>query len=240
MGRRKWLTVLAILLLIAGVCVLLYPRFVAKTYETKTAKLKQDFVARVKLPEERDNAETPGEPMENPDYCELYALLKAENERLFDTGQVGLSDAFSYEQAVVDLSAHGILENCIGFIALPGIGVELPIYLGANTENMKKGAVHLTQTSYPIGGENTNCVIAAHRGRTAPLFRNIDKLQYGEEVILTTFCEVLRYRVVGWKIIQPHEIDEILIQPGRDMLTLVSCHPLGSSAQRYVVFCERG
>lgn len=225
------------LLLAAGVCVLLYPRLAAKAYEIKTEQLKRDFVTRANLPGK--SGRTPGQPGVNPEFEALYALMREENGRLFDTGQTGLCDAFSYEQPAVDLSAYGIRDNCVGFIELPAIAVEMPIYLGASADNMKKGAVHLTQTSYPVGGENTNCVIAAHRGRATPMFRNIDRLRYGDEVILTTFREVLRYRVVSWKIIQPNEIDEILIQPGRDMLTLVSCHPLGSNAQRYVLYCER-
>ena len=225
MGRGSWLTIAALLVLLAGVCVLLYPRAKDFLYDRQTADLKREF-------------------LQNPDdnYDALYEYLKAENERLFETGQHDLIDAFSYEQPAVDLSAYGIKDNIIGFVSLPTINIELPIYLGANKANMMKGAVHLTETSYPIGGPDTNSVIAAHRGQTVRQFREIHKIQVGDEIIVTNFRETLRYRAVEIKIIWPWETNEILIQPGRDLISLFSCHPLGDDTprnQRYLVVCER-
>jgi len=197
-------------------------------YENEIADLKSDFL---------DEAEDP--PKSLYDFDLLYKYLKAENKKLYETGQDSLTDAFSYEQPAVDLSDYGIKDNCIGFISLPSIEMELPIYLGANEENMMKGAVHLTQTSYPIGGVNTNSVIAAHRGTTKVMFRNIHNIQIGDQVIITNFREVLNYRAAEIKIILPNDIQELLIREGRDMVTLISCNPLGENYQRYVVFCER-
>jgi LPXTG-site transpeptidase (sortase) family protein len=65
-------------------------------------------------------------------------------------------------------------------------------------------------------------------------------LSIGDEVVITNLWERLRYRVVGTKIIEPHEIENILIQPGRDMVTLLTCHPYASGGkQRYLVYCQR-
>ena len=229
MGRRRpWLTVTALLVLLAGVCVLLFPRAKDFVYDRETANLKKEFLEKMQDPEN--------------DYGALYAFLKAENERLFETGQKDLIDAFSYEQPTIDLSEYGIEDDIIGFISLPTINIELPIYLGANKINMMKGAVHLTETSYPIGGPNTNSVIAAHRGQTVRQFREIHKIQIGDEVIVTNFRETLTYRAVQIKIIWPYETAAILIQPGRELLSLFSCHPLGDDTprnQRYLVVCER-
>ena len=123
---------------------------------------------------------------------------------------------------------------------LPKMDIELPILLGANEENMSSGAVHLTGTSYPIGGVNTNCVIAAHRGysRTA-MFRDIEALEVGDKIYIENFREKLIYQVTELRIIEPTDIDKLLIQEGKDMVTLVTCHPYGYNYQRYVVFCER-
>ena len=220
------MTFAALLVLLAGLSVLFYPQLHDLFYRRQIADVKKDFM--------QDK-----EPGGNPNYDALYELLKAENERLYATGQSNLVDAFSYEQPAVDLSEYGIRDNCIGFINIPCIKIELPIYLGANTENMLKGAVHLTETSYPIGTENSNCVIAAHRGRSVRQFRTIDKIQIGDEITITNFRETLRYRAAEIKIIYPMDIEEILIQPGRDLITLFSCHPLGNNYQRYVVYCER-
>ena len=106
---------------------------------------------------------------------------------------------------------------------------------------MADGAAQLCQTSLRIGGENTNCVIAGHRGwRGASYFRYIEKLRIGDEVRITNLWETLHYRVVDIQIIAPYEVERILIQEGRDLITLLTCHPYASGGkQRYLVFCER-
>ena len=106
---------------------------------------------------------------------------------------------------------------------------------------MAKGAAVLSQTSMPIGGESTNCVIAGHRGyRGSPYFRNIQRLQVGSAVYVTNPWETLEYTVTGFDIIQPSDLDAILIQPGKDMVTLLTCHPYASRGEyRYVVYCQR-
>ena len=231
-GQRIMLCV-AVILLISGLCVLFYPTVVNLAYQSEVSKIKEDFLKNI--------ARQEGESQTLPDtqFDRLYAFLQEENRKLFENGQSGLTDAFSYEQPAVDFSEYGLTDNCIGFISIPRIGQELPIYLGASRANMKKGAVHLTQTSYPIGGGNTNCVIAAHRGGTQTMFRNIHKIQIGDRITITNFRETLTYQAVEIKIIKPNEIDQILIQEGRDLLTLISCNPLGYNYQRYVLYCER-
>ena len=241
--RRKIVFVIGIILLIAGVGVFLFPTVQQFFYEGETVGLKEGFLRRtgVRLPEEE--GEKDGQEMISPEvdlaYGELYALLQQKNRELYETGQQGLKDAFSYEHPDMDFSEYGLVDNCIGFIQLPTIDMELPLYLGANTANMKKGAVHLTQTSYPVGGDNTNCVIAAHRGTSLVMFRNIHLLEIGDEITILNFRESLLYEVVEIAIIKPSEIGKILIQEGRDLVTLISCNPLGANYQRYVVYCER-
>ena len=99
----------------------------------------------------------------------------------------------------------------------------------------------LGNTSAPIGGMSTNCVVAGHRGwYGADYFRHIDRLQAGDTVTITSLWETLTYAVVDMKIIQPDQVDKIKIQPGRDLLTLITCHPYASGGrQRLVVYCER-
>ncbi len=170
----------------------------------------------------------------------LYRELIRHNEALYQTGQSAFVEPFSYEQPEVDLSSNGLENNVIEFISIEKMDIRLPILLGANEENMKKGAAHLTNTSYPVGGGNTNCVLAAHRGysRTA-MFRDIELLEPGDKVVIENFRERLTYRVEETKVIDPEEIDEVLIQEGKDMVTLITCHPYGENRQRYVVYCTR-
>ena len=212
-----------------GACMLLYPLITNLLYKDKVAAQKAEFLERVS--QGTEGAEGP--------YEELYRLLKSKNISLYETGQDRLVDVFSYETAGVDLSEYGIEDNCIGFVEIPAINIEMPVYLGANQENMSKGAVHMTQTSYPIGGENTNAVIAAHRGGVEQMLRNIHRIQIGDEVVLTNFRERLVYRAAEIRIISPSDIDKVMIQDGRDLITLLSCNPIGRNYQRYVLHCER-
>ena len=115
----------------------------------------------------------------------------------------------------------------------------MPVYLGASDTHLAAGAAVLGNTSAPIGGANTNCVIAGHRGwRGADYFRHIDRLQVGDTVTLTNLWKTLTYTVADIQIIQPHEVEKIKIQSNRDLLTLLTCHPYASGGrQRYVVYC---
>lgn len=224
------------LLLIAGVTVFFYPYVRTFFYQRQVQRLKEEFD---QTKDEPSAPEEPGSPEAGIDYTALYEFMKAENLRLFQEGQGSLSGALSYEQPQADISRYGLKENRIGFISLPRIEVELPLYLGASERQMNQGAVHLTGTSYPIGGENTNAVIAAHRGASIPMFREIHKLRKGDLVYIENFRETLTYEVAETRIIQPTQKEAVLIQEGRDLITLVSCHPLGKNTQRYVVYCER-
>ena len=224
----KLISVLGILLILIGVGIFCYPKLTAFLYEQRVEEQKSDFV-------EHTSGEAPSVKVE-----ELYQELLRRNQELYTERQKDLKDPFSYEQPDIDLSQYGLTDDIIGFVKIPKMEIELPIYLGANTSNMKKGAVHLTQTSYPIGGENSNSIIAAHRGYyKAPMFRNIHLLEPGDQVYIENFKETLTYEVIEIRIIEPDEIDQLLIQEGRDLVTLVSCHPLRGNSQRYVVFCER-
>lgn len=231
MSERKkfpWLLVLALLLLAAGAGVLLYPRWTALQYRGEVDRLQDSFEEAVTVPQEES-------PLDR-----LYEELQRRNQELFDTRQADLTDPFAYEQTAVSLEEYGLEDNIIGFLRIPAIDLELPILLGASKENLELGAAHLTQTSYPIGGNNTNCVLAAHRGYyKAPMLREVEQLEIGDRVEVENFRETLTYTVCETRIIEPTDIDQLLIQPDRDLLTLVTCHPLGSNAQRYVVFCER-
>lgn len=232
---RIILYLLAGVLFLSGLVVLMYPKFTDYQYRREVAETKQIFMQHV------ESSSDDGEESESDNLTEkLYQELVRRNTELYEEHQKDLKDPFSYQQPDIDLSQYGISDNIIGFLKIDRMGIELPIYLGANQKNMAKGAVHLTETSYPVGGDNTNCVIAAHRGysRTA-MFRDIEELQIGDEIEIQNFREKLIYKVVEIRVISPTDINELLIQPGRDLVTLITCHPYRHNYQRYVVFCER-
>lgn len=170
----------------------------------------------------------------------LYQQMVLYNGRLYKSGQEQLVDAFSYETVDFSLKEFGFAEEMAASLSIPRLDLELPVYLGADKENLRLGAAHLTQTSLPVGGVNTNAVIAAHRGMSgAKMFRHIDQLEIGDMIYVTNFRETLTYQVAEISIIKPDEINRILIQPGRDLVTLISCNPYGYNYERYVVYGER-
>lgn len=229
--RPRGLLAAAVMLLAAGAGVLLYPRWTAWQYARAVAGQHAEFDART---------ETPADTAADDPLDRLYRELQRRNRELYETSQAGLRDPFSYEEAGISLAEYGLEDGVIGFVQIPALDLELPVLLGANEENLKLGAAHLTQTSYPIGGENTNCVLAAHRGYyKAPMLREVERLQAGDTVYLQNFRETLTYTVEELRIIDPTDVQALLIQPGRDLLTLVTCHPLGGNSQRYVVYCVR-
>lgn len=237
-GRRKEkkslqvrrVRILACVLFAAGAGVFVFPHISQWLYDRNARAEAEEFVQRRKdLSEEKE-----------PFLPELYERMQEYNKDLYENGQTGFRDAWSYQTPSFDLTEWGLPDNMVGYIDIPKMEVTLPLYLGANEENMTKGAVHLSQTSLPIGGENTNCVIAAHRGYSkAAMFRDIEKLEIGDEIRVTNLWETLTYQVAETKVILPEETEEVLIQEGRDLVTLITCHPYRHNYQRYVVYCER-
>lgn len=224
---RKTSFILAALLAVAGVCVMLWPVVTGNRLKSSAATAVQEFLAERDSPEQQ--------------YPELLAALQAYNQRIYNEKQFGLVDLEACEEPAADLTAYGIEDEIIGILEIPAMELTMPVYLGASDAHLATGAAVLGNTSAPIGGDNTNCVIAGHRGwRGADYFRHIDRLQVGDTVQVTSLWETLTYTVADIQIIQPHEVDKIKIQQGRDLLTLLTCHPYaGGGRQRYVVYCER-
>ena len=241
MGRliAKILAWLAILL---GLALLIQPTAAQWWTSTRNAKTAAQFAARAEAQPtapaaEETTAETP-EPERA--YPELYAAMQDYNAEIYAGGQSGLTDPFAYEEAPLDLAAYGYDDDVLAVLWIPRLNLELPVYLGASRENLAKGAALLGQTSMPLGGENTNTVIAAHRGYYgAEMLRNVQQIQIGDKITMTTPWDTLVYRVCELKIIQPDDINAVLIQPGRDLLTLTTCHPYTQNTQRYLVIAER-
>ena len=224
---RKMPFVLAALLAVVGICVMLWPVFTGHRLQANTDAAVQEFLTERDKPEQQ--------------YPELLAALQEYNRQLYAEKQCNLTDLEACEESAADLTAYGIGDEIIGVLEITAMELTMPVYLGASDAHLAAGAAVLGNTSAPIGGDNTNSVFAGHRGwRGADYFRHIDRLQAGDTVQVTNLWETLTYTVADIQIIQPHEVDKIKIQQGRDLLTLLTCHPYASGGkQRYVVYCER-
>ena len=241
MGKRLQKVLLALLLLL-GLSVFCFPY-------AQGLLLKREMESTVQtFQEQKETQPTTSvvisdstEASKQRQYPDLWADMTAYNDTIFAQGQSGLSCKLDYQQPSFRLADYGLKEEVFGVITIPAMELEMPIYLGATEQHMADGAAHLSQTSLPIGGANTNSVIAGHRGYNgAPYFRYVPELQIGDSVNITNLWGTLHYRVVETKIIQPNDIDAIRIQPGRDLITLLTCHPYASGGkQRFLVICER-
>ena len=223
---RKTSLLLAALLAVAGIYVMLWPVLTGHRLQADTDATVQSFLEERK-PEQQ--------------YPELLAALQEYNRQLYAEKQRNLTDLEACEEPAADLTTYGIEDEIIGVLEIPAMELTMPVYLGASDAHLAAGAAVLGNTSAPIGGDNTNCVIAGHRGwRGADYFRHIDKLAVGDTVRLTNLWETLTYTVADIQIIQPHQIERIKIQSNRDLLTLLTCHPYASGGrERYVVYCEK-
>lgn len=242
-GKLRGLLITVMLLVfLAGLASILYPYIWGATVDSSIASTAKDFL-------ERDEPELPTttviidsiEPEKVKPYPELWEDMVRYNQSIAAQGQSGLSCAYDYQKASFRLVDYGLPDEIFGVLSIPAIDLEMPIYLGATEQHMADGAAHLSQTSLPIGGMDTNCVIAGHRGYGgASYFRYLDRLHVGDRVSITNLWETLTYRVCEIRVIDPSDVEEILIQPGRELLTLLTCHPYASGGrQRYVVYCER-
>ena len=171
---------------------------------------------------------------------ELLQQAQHYNLNLFQHVQ-SITDAWSGTQDTTMFPA--LSTQAFGAIEIPDMGVFMPLYLGATDQNLNQGAAVLANTSIPIGGRNTNSVIAGHRGwYGSRYFQDIQRLHVGSLIYLHNPWGTLTYRAVGMSIIDPYDVDAIKIQPDKDMITLLTCHPVTlthGGAFRYLVFCER-
>lgn len=136
------------------------------------------------------------------------------------------------------LNADGV--GIMARLRMPDAGVDLPVYHGTADDTLLKGAGHLEGSHLPVGGPSTRSVITAHRGlANATMFSRLDEIEPGDRFTLETFGEVLTYEVRTTVVIEPHETDSLRAEEGRDLVTLITCTPLGINTHRIVVTGER-
>ena len=241
--KRKIISIIAILIFLVGVGFFIYP-YVMDSYAKYQNKkvmdcFKKDLARMKKTMKEEADLPDGAISEESSNLRRLYKDMQEYNQKIVQEGQEGLHDPFAYETPAFDLRDYGFENNVIGIINIEKMDVSMPLYLGASKENMKMGAVVLGQTSMPIGEKPANMVIAAHRGyRGIKMFRDIQNMENGDVIQIITPFSTLDYKVTEIKIILPDDIDEILIQEGKNLVTLMTCHPYTKNTHRYLVVAE--
>ena len=166
-----------------------------------------------------------------------YAAFREKDERLTDDlkkynedvtkGDANIIDPFSNEDYKGYYDIKGIdKEEVFAYLIIPKLDMKKPIYLDATYKHLDLGVAQVEGTSLPLGGKSTRSVIAGHRGWWGDLmFYNVEKLEAGDDIFIDGRSGLLKYKVTGQEIIDPSDWEKILPIEGRDMVTLLTCHP---------------
>ena len=178
------------------------------------------------------------EKLQQLDTSEIDAALAAAREynKTISTVQIEDIDKIKADlppyEDLLNLANNGIM----GYIEIPTINIDLPIYHGTTGAAMEKGAGHMEGTSLPVGGIGTHAVISAHSGMaSAKLFTDLDKLEIGDIFIITVCNEKLAYEVDNIAVVEPTDIDLIRVDTQQDYVTLLTCTPYGVNTHRLLV-----
>ena len=137
---------------------------------------------------------------------------------------------------ILDVSGSGVM----GYISIPNINVELPIYHGTSEGVLQIASGHIQGTSLPVGGLNTHAVISGHRGLpSAKLFSDLDQMVEGDTFTINVLNEVYTYEVEKILIILPSQTEELEIIPDSDYVTLMTCTPYGINTHRLLIRAHR-
>ena len=219
----------SLLLILCGLGVSLYPlisNWYERVHHGEVIRTYQADVAGMGL------TEIDGAWKEAEAYNDALHKLVQEQELFVSDFEM---QNLTYEE-LLNENADGVMS----YIEIPSIDVFVPIYHGTSERVLAKGAGHMVNTSLPVGGASTHCVISAHRGDpSATLFSDLDQLEQGDEFYLHTLNRRMGYRIDQIKVVLPYETDDFRIAEGKDYVTLVTCTPYGINSHRLLVRGER-
>ena len=215
------ITLLLILILLAGMSLLLYPTvsdYWNSFHQSRAIASYAEQVANI------DDAQ----------YEELWDAARDYNQSLLHRPNDFILSDEQQEiyKSLLDFGGNGIM----GYIEIPMIDVMLPIYHGTEESVLQIAVGHLDWTSLPVGGAGSHCVLSGHRGLpSARLFTDLDKLKVGDVFMLHVLNEILTYEIDQILIVEPQDTDPLLIEPGKDLCTMITCTPYGINSHRMLV-----
>ena len=222
--KKKMFTICTVLLFLAALCLTLYPlisNYVNQKYASQIHTAYQEVMEQV----------------DDSDLLKAKELANEYNRALVP----GATDAYSQEglQAAsadygsqLNLAGNGIM----GYVEIPKISVNLPIYHGTENDSLERGIGHLLGSSLPIGGESTHSILSGHSGMaTQKMFTDLEQLIIGDVFYLHVLDETLAYQVVEINTVLPYDTSLLGIAPGEDLCTLVTCTPYGVNTHRLLV-----
>lgn len=217
-------TIILIIILLVGLSVMLYPIISNWWNERVQSKVISNYKETVA---QMDDGEIERLIDEAHEYNEKLAALYAPF--------INYKEIPGYDD-ILDVSGTGIM----GYITIPVIHAEYPIYHGTSEEVLNIAAGHMQGSSFPVGGADTHAAISAHRGLpSAKLFTDLDKMVEGDTFTITVLDQVYTYEVEKILTIKPDEVDKLAIIPDKDYVTLTTCTPYGVNTHRLLLRSRR-
>lgn len=211
------------LILLLGFLVMVYP-LVSKLYY------------RIESNDQVETFSSGAKKLDTKEIDRRINLAKAFNESL--SGKIA-SDPYSRKQQEEGRKEYARMlevEEMIGTVDIPKINQKLPVYAGTSEDILQKGVGHLEGTSLPIGGNSTHSVLTAHSGLPeATLFTHLNQLEIGDKFYIENIEGIIAYQVDQIKVIEPSNFDDLLISPGHDYVTLLTCTPIMINTHRLIV-----
>lgn len=222
--KKDKTTLILLLIFFMGLSVMLYPT-ISNYWNSRTqSKAIIDY-------EKMLSNMTP------KDYSAYFEAAEAYNQELAKLGYplLDFEEVEGYQE-LLNASGTGMM----GYLTIDKINLELPVYHGTEDNVLSVAVGHLQGTSLPIGGVTTHSVVSAHRGLpTAVLFTNLDHMEIGDTFYFTILDRVITYQVDQIKVVDPTEVNDLVIADGKDYCTLLTCTPYGINTERLLVRGER-
>ena len=219
--KKHMITILLFLVLIVGLSLVLYPSFSDWWNSKHMSRVITDYVNLI-------------DDLDEDEYEGLLEAAREYNRSLLyrTNGYTTTPEQKEQYNKLLNIAGNGVM----GYIEVPSIGVSLPIYHGTEDTVLQVAIGHLEWSSLPVGGESTHSVVSGHRGLpSAKLFTHLDKVREGDLFMLRVLDEVLTYEVDQILIVEPHEVDSLMISKGKDYCTMFTCTPYGINTHRLLI-----
>lgn len=219
--KKNLINIFLAVIVLAGLCLLLYPSFSDWWNSMHQSRAIAAYVETV-------------DAMSQEEIDEILNAAREYNERLWHRqNRWVLSEEEQAEyESLLDVSGNGIM----GYINIPVIGVNLPIYHGTEESVLQVATGHLSATSLPVGGPGTHAAISGHRGLpSARLFTDLDQLKVGDIFTVSVLNEVYTYQIEQIVTVVPEDTSQMNLYQGEDLCTLQTCTPYGVNSHRLLL-----
>lgn len=230
MKRRLLSNIMFVLVFFIALGVTLYPLISNHVNEKYKSEI---HTAYVEIIEEADNSELIAAKERAVEYNNAITPGTMDSNAYSQEALLAASEDYDSQ---LNIGGDGIM----GYVEVPIVGINLPIYHGTAADSLERGVGHLLGSSLPVGGTSTHAILTGHSGMaTDKMFTDITQLKMGDVFYLHILGEVLAYQVCELNTVLPYDTSFLGVVSGRDLCTLVTCTPIGVNSHRLLVRGER-